>query len=192
MAKEAEARLRALTNYYKWFKHKYGDVRYCNVCHSALPKSENAPDFYIAQIGDWVEAKNSDASGTWNCSEIYEGGARKNQREFLTKNGGWLFIELSDSKSIKDKSAYLVPWNDWIYTVEPKLIKEGMKSIRRTTKYNKDDSIRRLGADILLDTYKLEWMPTVGWMIPVGHYYWKVLKEKLLIALDKIDKELYL
>lgn len=192
MTKEAEARVRALTNYYKWFKHKYGDVRYCNVCHSALPKSENAPDFYIAQIGDWVEAKNSDASGAWNCSEIYEDGARKNQRAFLIENKGWLFIELSDGKSVKDKSAYLVPFGAWLGIIEPKLIKKGMKSIRRTTTYNKDGSIRRIGADILLDNYKLEWIPTVGWTIPAGHFYWTILKEKLLIALDKIDKELYL
>lgn len=186
MTKEAEKRVRDLTNHYKWYRHKYGDVRYCNVCHSPLPKTENAPDFYVAQIGDWVEAKNSDASGTWKCSEIYEDGARKNQRRFLTENNGWLFIELSDGTGVKDKSAYLVYWRDWLEDVEVELIARDMKSIGRTTTFNKDESIRRIGADILLNKYALDWVPTVGWTIPVNHDYWRRLKEKLSAELNKI------
>lgn len=189
MAKEAESRVRALTNHYKWFKHKYGDVRYCNNCHTALPKSENAPDYYVAQVGDWIEAKNSDATGTWKCSELYEEGARKNQRKFLTENEGWLFVELSDGTSIKDKSAYLVYWRDWLDTIELKLRIRGMKSIGRTTTYNKDESVRRLGADRLLEKYALEWVPTEGWVIPAGHLFWLLLREKLLYELNKVEKE---
>ena len=109
MAKQAETRIRDLTNHYGWFRHKYGDVRYCIHCSKPLPKTERAPDFYISQIGSWIEAKNSDKSGTWRCAEIYEDGERANQRQFLIDNDGWLFIELSDGYGPSNTSTYLIP-----------------------------------------------------------------------------------
>ena len=185
MPKKAEARIRDMTGYYGWFRHKYGDVRYCIHCHAPLPKSENAPDYYVAQIGDWVEAKNNDASGTWHCAEIMEGGDRAGQRKFLTENGGYLFIELADGKAPDKAAAYLVPWNKWLAAIEPKLTELGMKSIRRETAYNKDGTIRRYGADILLKAYELEWSTGEGWLIPKGHIYWYDLVYKLELALER-------
>ena len=179
MTKKAEARVRDLTNHYEWYKHKYGDVRYCIHCQKPLPKTERAPDFYVSQIGDWIEAKNNDATGSWRCAEIMEGGERSGQREFLNENGGWLFIELADGNAPVNASAYLIDWDSWLHVVEPILIHNDMKSIRRETTHNNDASIRRLGADELLYRWKLDWEAGTGWFIPYGHDYWHVMMDKL-------------
>lgn len=189
MTKEAEVRVRDLTNHYLWYRHKYGDVRYCAVCHSAQPKSENAPDFYVAQVGQWIEAKNIDSSGTWLCSEIMEGGARINQRNFLNKNGGWLFLDFSEGRKLDEKAAYLVPWGIWVEKIEPILVEKNMKSIGRLTTYNKDKSIRRLGANILFSDYKLKWQQGVGWIIPPSHIWWKSLEQELEKQLQIVREE---
>jgi len=190
MRKKAELRVRNIANHYGWFKHKYGDVRYCIHCHMPLPKSENAPDFYIAPIGTWVEAKNNDSTGTWKCGEIMEGGARKNQREFLDKNGGWLFIELADGNAPKNADAYLVPWASWKTDIEPILNENDMKSIRRLTTYNKDGMVRRPGADFLLEAYQLKWESKTGWIIPGKHTFWKVYRSKLKEQLIFVNQEI--
>jgi hypothetical protein len=153
-----------------------------------LPKSEQAPDYYISQVGDWVECKNNDSTGTWRCAEIMQRGERQLQRDFLNKNGGWLFIELADGRAPKKAAAYLVPWGFWIKHIEPILIKENMSSLRRETTYNKDDSVRRLGADRLLSDWELNWKQNTGWIIPPDHFYWKELKAKLSEMIKDIDK----
>lgn len=183
MAKEAEKRVVALANHYNWYKHKYGDVRYCIHCEKALPKTENAPDYALAPIYTWVEAKNSQPSTErWNWSEIAEDGERSNQRRWLIENGGWLFIELSNkgARGDKGRGAFLVPFKLWLTDVEPILVKLGMKSIRLETKGN------RPGADSLLDCWALEWEANVGWVIPDGHDWWKALHKVLTNELEKI------
>lgn len=188
MVKKAEQRLRDLVNHYGFWAHKYGDVRYCVHCHRPLPKSERAPDYYVSQIGSWIECKNNDSSGTWRCAEIMEGGERQLQREFLNENGGWLFIELADGRAPKKAVAYLVPWDIWIGQIEPVLVKENMSSFRRETTYNKDDSIRRLGGDRLLSDWELKWEQNTGWTIPHDHIYWERLRAKLSDMIKEIDK----
>ena len=179
MRKAAEKRVRELTNYHGWYRHKYGDVRYCPYCRHPLPKSEKAPDFYVSQVGDWIEAKNSDSTGTWKCSELYEGGEREAQREFLLKNHGWLFIELGTGNAPANKQAWLVSFLYWVDIIEPTLHELNMMSIRRLTTSNKDGSVRRPGADLLLRGYELAWLPKEGWYIEAWHPYWKHLSEKL-------------
>ena len=171
MAKEAEKRTVAIARFYGWYSHKYGDVRKCIHCQGLLPKTENAPDYAIAPIFTWVEAKNSGSTERWNWEEIGPEGARKNQRAWLIKNGGWLLIELSnkDARGANGRMAYLVPFKKWLSEVEPILLKLEMKSIRLDTKGN------RPGADSLLKTWELEWTPTVGWTIPPGHIWWTAL-----------------
>ncbi|MGC9384731.1 MAG: hypothetical protein ACP5D6_09050 [Kosmotogaceae bacterium] len=186
--KKSEKRLRDLINHYNWWGHKYGDVRYCIHCHKPLPKSERAPDYYLSQIGDWIECKNNDSTGTWRCAEIMPGGERQLQRDFLNENGGWLFIELADGRAPKKAAAYLVIWDFWVNHVEPILIKEDMSSFRRETTYNKDGSVRRLGGDRLLSDWELEWKEHIGWIIPRGHFYWKELKAKLSEMIEDINE----
>ena len=188
MTKEAEKRVRDLTNHYEWYRHKYGDVRYCIHCKKPLPKTERAPDFYIAQIGDWVEAKNNDSTGTWRSYELSVDGERANQRKFLEYNNGWLFIEFSDGRAPDNVAAYLIPFATYRDSVEPILEKEEMKSFKRLTTYNKDGSVRRYGADILLAGYELEWEANVGWVIPYGHSYWYSLKEKVKNLLQYLEE----
>lgn len=192
MTKQAEVRVRDMTNHYSWFRHKYGDVRYCKHCGIPLPKSENAPDFYVSQIGDWIEAKNNDATGTWKCSEIFEGGERQNQRRKLQEEAGWLFIELADGNAPKNAGAWLVPWDCWETNIETYLKDQGMKSIRRETTYLKCGKVKRYGADILFADYELRWEPRTGWTIPKNHPYWKRLRDKiedLTKFLDDIDQK---
>lgn len=184
-AKQAEVRVRDWTNRRGYFHHKYGDVRYCIHCNKPLPKSEKAPDFFVGVVGTWVEAKNNDKDGTWAWSEIAEGGSRANQREFLKENGGWLFIELGAGKAPNGKSAYLLPFKSWMKEIEPVLIQAGMQSIRKETTFNKDGSIRRLGADSLLAKYRLVWEQG-GWEPPIGHIWWSTLCVKLESELEKV------
>lgn len=187
MAKKAETRLKDLANYYEWWSRKFGDVSYCQNCHHPLPKSERAPDYYVSQIGSWIECKNNDSTGTWRCAEIMEGGERHLQREFLNEYGGWLLIELADGRAPKKAAAYLIPWVHWRDLIEPELILNGMKSIRRETTVNKDGSVRRLGAEDLLKGYELKWTTHVGWVIPVNHVYWACLKKKLRDMLSYLE-----
>jgi hypothetical protein len=187
MAKKAETRLKDLANHYEWWSRKFGDVSYCKYCGMPLPKSEKAPDYFVSQIGTWIECKNNDSTGTWRCAEIMEGGERHLQREFLNEYGGWLFIELADGRAPKKAAAYLVPWQDWKSFVEPLLIAEDMKSIRRETTCNKDGSIRRIGADELLKIWELKWLQNTGWVIPVNHIFWKDLKKNLKETLSYIE-----
>lgn len=186
--KKAESRLRDLLNHYEWYGHKYGDVRYCIHCHKPLPKSERAPDYYISQVGTWIECKNNDSTGTWKCSEIMENGERQLQREFLNENGGWLFIELADGRAPKKAAAYLIPWVHWRDLIEPVLENEGMKSIRRETTVNNDGSTRRFGADLLFNGYELKWTQNIGWVIPVNHIFWASLKKVLRDTLNYLEK----
>lgn len=181
MAKEAEKRVVALANHYKWYRHKYGDVRYCIHCEKALPKTENAPDYAIAPIYTWVEAKNSvPSTGRWNWTEIAADGDRKNQRAWLIENGGWLFIELGEGRAPKEKGAFLVPFKSWLREVEPFLIEKGYKSIRLREKRN------RPGADTLLAKWALEWEPNVGWTIPNGHVWWIALADRIELLLREV------
>ena len=190
MTKEAEKRVRDLTNHYGWHRRKYGDVRYCIHCHKPLPKSENAPDFYISQIGDWVEAKNNDNTGIWTCAELYTGGERENQRRFLQQNDGWLFIELSDGRAPANAAAYLVPWDMWESKIETFLVKQRMKSIRRESTYLNCGKIKRYGADKLLKDYELKWEANIGWVIPNKHIYWYKLKDKLKQTLTEVERKI--
>lgn len=189
MPKRAETRLKSLVNHYDFWSHKFGDVSYCPNCRHILPKSERAPDYFVSQVGHWVECKNNDSTGTWKCSEIMEGGERHLQREFLNEHvGGWLFIELADGRAPKKAAAYLIPWDSWVKQIEPILIKENMSSFRRETTFNKDGSIRRLGADRLLSDWELEWEQHDGWIIPRGHFYWAELKAKLSKTIEEINE----
>jgi hypothetical protein len=190
MAKQAEKRIRDITNHYSWFRHKYGDVRYCIHCKKPLPKTERAPDFYVSQIGDWIEAKNNDSTGTWKCSELFKDGERANQRQFLIDNVGWLFIELSDGHGPSNTAAYLISFDDWLYDVERVLEDNDMKSIRRETTYKKDGTVNRYGADELMFGFELIWEAHNGWVIPDGHPYWYHLKYKLEEELGIVNEHL--
>lgn len=182
MAKEAEKRVVALANHYNWYRHKYGDVRYCVHCHQALPKTERAPDFAIAPVFTWMEAKNNNSSGRWPWVEIGPEGDRVNQREWLIENGGWLFIELSedDAHGSKGRGAFLVPFKSWLSEVEPYLIEKGYKSLRLS------ESRKRPGADTLLVKWELEWETNVGWVIPDGHVWWKALADRIEVVLREV------
>ena len=183
MAKEAEKRVVAFAKHFDWYRHKYGDVRRCIHCHEILPKTENAPDYAIAPIYTWIEAKNSTKSTErWNWDEIGPSGARRNQRAWLIKNGGWLFIELSnkDARGPEGRGAYLVPFKSWLAEVEPILLKAGQKSIGLTTK-------RNLGADSLLAKWSLEWVANVGWLPGPNHVWWESLTNVLNKELRSIE-----
>lgn len=170
--KKAEARFRAIAKKNGWFWHKYGDVRFCWKCHSVLPKTENAPDFATAIVYTYVECKNGDASGRWNCKELSKDGKRSNQREWLLEHGGWLFIELGDKPAPKGKSAFLIPFIIWVRDVEPILRENKMASIRKETKG------KRPGADELLAEYRLVWEGG-QWDVPAGHKWWELLLSEL-------------
>jgi hypothetical protein len=184
MTKQAEARWRAIAKANGWYWHKYGDVRYCWKCHSVLPKSENAPDFAVAVVYTYVECKNSDSTGRWNCKEITEEGRRSNQRQWLIDNRGWLFIELGNKPAPKGKSAFLIPFIIWMRDVEPILREKGMMSIHKETKG------KRPGADELLADYRLDWKDG-NWEIPITHKWWAALfsslKDQLVIVGNIMD-----
>ena len=190
MRKKAEKRVKDIANHYGYYSHKYGDVRYCIHCKKPLPKTERAPDFYISQIGDWVEAKNNDSSGRWNCSELFEDGERANQRQFLIDNDGWLFLELSDGHGPSNTSAWLISFWNYLHAVEPMIIEDGLKSIRRENRLAKDGSVIRYGAETYLAGYELEWEQHTGWIIPKGHPYWLHLREELKEALEIVESKL--
>jgi len=181
MRKRAEEMLRSVIKRYHWYWHKYGDVRYCPHCHGTLPKSENAPDFAVGMVYTYVEAKNSGADDIWHWPEISETGTRKGQREWLREHAGWLFIELGSGKAPKGKSAYLVPFDQWVGMAEVTLIKAGQQSLRR-----KPTTRCKIGADELLAEYSLVWQG--GWTIPSNHVWWRVLSAKLQLELDAVEK----
>lgn len=179
--KAAEKRWRSIAKGQDWYWHKYGDVRYCWKCHTVLPKTENAPDFAVAVVYTYVECKNSDGTGRWNCKEISEEGRRGNQRAWLLEHGGWLFIELGNKPAPKGKSAYLIPFIIWVRDVEPILRENKMASIRKETKG------KRPGADELLADYRLDWIEG-NWEIPAGHKWWSCLFSSLKSQLVRIGK----
>lgn len=82
-----------------------------------------------------------------------------------------------------EKSAYLVPFLEWVHKVEPDLLERGMKSIRKDTK--KD----RPGADELLAKWRLDWLPNIGWIIPNGHVFWTSYETKLLEQLEQARRK---
>lgn len=172
--KSSEVRWRSIVKALDWYWHKYGDVRYCWKCHSVLPKSENAPDFAVAVVHTYVECKNSNATGRWECKEISEAGTRANQRAWLLERGGWLFIELGNKPAPKGKSAFLIPFIMWVRDVEPILREKQMSSIRKETKG------KRPGADELLADFRLEWVQG-NWEIPASHVWWQALLNELII-----------
>jgi len=165
-----------IRGYYGYYSRKLGDRRYCPNCRFLLPKTEQAPDYVVAQTEEWVECKNSDATGRWTWSEITMDGPRHNQRQWLKEYDGWLFILLGNKRAPKGKSAYLIPFLDWMNSIEPTLIEHGMKSIRKETKGE------RPGGDDLMPEYMLEWEPGEGWFIPKGHPWWAHRVEKLKTA----------
>lgn len=183
-AKAAEVAFREMAKRYNFKWHKYGDVRYCIHCHKALPKSEQAPDFSLWEVYNWVECKNSDSTGRWNASELMEGGSREKQREFLLENDGWLFIVLGTGRAPKGKSAFLLSFSDWINRFEPILEHNNMRSIRKSSKGN------RPGADLLLQSYRLEWHDG-GWNIPNGHPFWWHLYQQVSTLKLKLKEHLY-
>ncbi len=172
MAKEAEESLRKILKELNYYWHKYGDVRYCPYCHHTLPKTENAPDFITAQVFTYIEAKNSDHTGTWRWVEIGEDGERKNQRAWLIAHQGWLYIVLGKGRAPKEKSAFLIPFEDWLAKIEPILIANGQKSIRLET------IGKRPGARELLADYQLEWNKG-SWHIPKEHVWFHDLDTKI-------------
>lgn len=179
--KSSEARLVQLTNGLGWYHHKYGDVRYCPVCHVALPKSERAPDFAIAPVYTWVECKNSDASGRWNWQDdIGPEGKRQGQRQWLKENGGWLFIELGTKPAPKGKGAWLIPWPHWETVIEPELLKLELASLRFEAVGLPMHKNYRMPASELLGTkFALKWVMNSGWVVPKGHPFWEALNKKL-------------
>ena len=178
--KRAESSFKETLKAYDWRWHKYGDVRYCIHCHKPLPKSENAPDFSAWVVYTWVECKNSNSTGRWVWTEISEGGDRANQRAWLIENGGWLYIELGTGRAPKGKSAYLVPFKHWLNRIEPFLIENGMKSIRKETIGN------RPGADDFLALWRLDWRNS-HWEIPKNHYWWYSLRTALYKELEFVE-----
>lgn len=179
-AKAAEVAFRDMAARYDYGRHKYGDVRYCIHCKKAQPKSEHAPDYSMWEVYNWIECKNNpDSSPRWNWTEISEEGERKNQRKFLLKNDGWLFIVLGTGRAPKGKSAFFLPFSDWVEKIEPILNENNMRSIRKSSKG------KRPGADLILQSYRLKW-DKGGWIIPEGHLFWADLFERLCVELGKI------
>lgn len=172
MAKEAEQRLVDMANYFGWYRHKYGDVRYCIHCQEPLPKTERMPDYALAPLYTWIECKNNDSTGRWRWAEIGPDGERHNQRNWLMKHGGWLLIELGEGRAPNEKSAWLIPFAKWVSDIEPVLIEEGMKSVRRKTLRG------RPGALELFEGYEMLWITNHGWVPKNGHVFWKVLKRE--------------
>lgn len=127
MKKRSELSFKALANKAGLFSHKYGDVRYCAVCSSPLPKSENAPDYVVARNVLWVECKGGE--GPWNWQEISETGARVNQRQFLLSHPSALFIELGAGRAPNGKGAWMMPFYIWVDQIEPYLITNNIKSL---------------------------------------------------------------
>lgn len=194
MTKEAETRWGDIVNLYGWFRLKFGDVRYtvcphCNFRYT-LPKGKKRPDFIVAPVFTYVEAKNNDARGTWKWTEIGEGGDRKLQREWMQEHGGWLFIELGTGRAPKGKGAWLIPWQRWENDIEPVLIANEQMSLRHRTYYNNDGTRRGgiFGADHLLAGYELVWETNVGWTIPKGHIWWRLLHSALTKHLADIER----
>jgi hypothetical protein len=178
-AKAAEKAFRDMAKRYDYGRHKYGDVRFCMHCKKAQPKSEHAPDYSLWEVYNWVECKNSDNTGRWNASELMEGGARANQRAFLLENNGWLFILLGTGRAPKGKSAYFLPFQEWVDRIEPILAVNNMRSIRKSSKG------KRPGADLLLQSYRLVWEDG-GWSIPREHLFWTVLFGNLCKVLSQV------
>ncbi len=185
MVRAAETRLRALSKHWNWFAHKYMEAKRvaCNTCRQPIPNcpkcgnpliqitSEKIPDFVIAWGFTYVECKNSDSTGRWKWREIYDGD-RVHQREWLLKEGGWLFIELGLQPAPNGKSAYLIQMLSWVREVEPILLEKDMKSIIKTSTKS------RPGGDELMPNYRLEW-ENGKWQIPKGHPWWVTLKGHL-------------
>ena len=182
--KAAEQAWSKLCTYHDWYRHKYGDVRYCIHCSRPLPKTENAPDYACGLVYTYIEAKNSTKIGTWRWVEIAQDGERKNQREWLLEHGGWLFIVLGEGRAPKGKSAYLVPFEDWVDLIEPFLIELKMASIRKETKG------KRPGADVFLDDYRLIWLTNQGWVIQKGHPWWRWMFHLAMNETRKIEANL--
>lgn len=167
-----------------WYRHKYGDVRYCIHCKKALPKSESAPDYSLGMPVFWVECKNNDRSGRWTWKELVCG--REKQRQFLIDNDGWLYIVLGTGRMPKGKSAYLVPIRAWVEEIEPVLLDKNISSFGKVASLNKDGSCRvgSIGGDDLLSDWRLEW--NKKFIIPKGHEFWHIYMDKLEESLKMV------
>lgn len=176
MRKIAEKRFIETARFYGWYTHKYGDVRHCIHCQGILPKSENMPDYAEGIIYTYVEAKNNNSQGRWGWyQDIGPEGKRKNQRKWIQKYHGWLYIVFKEGKPPEDESAFYIPWYQWANSIEPALLEKDQRTLTKT-------GARQPGADYLFAEYALSWEVVNGkgvFKIPPNHIYWELLLKKL-------------
>lgn len=182
--KQAEQDFREMTKHYSFGRHKYGDARYCVHCGKVLPKSERMPDYSMWLVFTYIECKNSDNTGKWDWVELLPDGDSKFQREFLTENGGWLFITLGEGRAPRGRGAWLVSWDTWAKSIEPELLKREQRSLRKKSKRSS-----HVGADELLDGYDLLW-DKGHWLIPLGHPFWQSAYSKTLAVATALENML--
>lgn len=159
--KKNEAELGTMMRFYKFYAHKFGDMRYCPFCHSLLPKAEKKPDYLVSFDHIIVEAKYGGERWAWSTS------ITPNQYELMpvAGNKAWLFLEMGEGNAPKGRSAYLVPWDDWIL-IQKSFEEKGFKSL-----VYKSAGRSRNPDCTCIEKYACTWNKG-HWEIPVEHVFW--------------------
>ena len=183
MSKEGEKQAKSFMNHLLEhvydrvpYSQKFRDKTYCLVCGTVQPKNTTAPDYLLGLLWDYVEVKGPHKS--WNF--VTGEPITDVQREKLSENFGWLFVELGEGRRPGKLKAFFVPWDTWIST-EALLLKQGQKSIPL------DDTVRSLGASRMLGTYRLRWEDG-HWVLPWYHVYWSRLEQRLAAFRQGVDE----
>lgn len=189
--KRAEKEFVQAQKRYDFDMHKFTDRKWvhCPRCHFGflLPKGENVVDYILWTLGFWVEVKESNSEGRWEWVELLPDGEHSNQRDFLIEHDGWLYLQLGmgrahPNREKSGRSAYLIPFYEWRYEIEPYLLEHGRRSIRKETIGS------RPGGDVLLAKWRLDWVDG-KWDIPIGHPFWWELFNRLRGQLEFVKRK---
>jgi hypothetical protein len=148
-----------------YYVHKFGDVRYafCPKCKSMfpLPKAEKKPDFLIAMVYRFIEAKG--AGDSWAFADDF----RPNQVEFMDANDlrSWIFIEIGEGNAPAGKRSFLIPWNKW-KEISAGIQSRGFKSI--LFKKTERSRVPCLDDITLMHPFELVWEKGT-WVVPERH-----------------------
>jgi len=75
-----------------------------------------------------------------------------------------------NSKSIRKRRSWLVPWNVWV--LQENLIRaNGLKSMTYSAETTTRKILKKYNADTLLGMYEVKWISKHGWSISRSHAF---------------------
>jgi hypothetical protein len=175
--KQAESDFARLCSTNNIWCHKWTDVMYCPGCHRPIFMTQHTDQkdtgevqqsivdylIFTGKQPHWVECKGKGGDTRLTLTDI-----NPKQRAFLNDWSNrevpcWLFVTLGDGAAPKHRSAWLIPWDMFVFQ-ESTWCQE-MKSIPWHVTGRKNDIVNM---EDMFERYELLWNEG-GWTFPVFH-----------------------